>query len=135
MGILFLFNACSKTSQPVSTGNYLDIAKDKYGAEEDYSCAENTSKTLVLCKHQIINSDLTIKSWDYFVFDEENEKIIFENSVDRGNVKWFSGTEIEISKIPGTMTTDQTMEDYAWIIDVYSGKKIKKSDYRKKEDR
>jgi hypothetical protein len=130
---ILVLNACSKSNQPNSSVNYEDLARQKYGMAEDYTCIENASKKLVLCKHMISDPDISLKSWDYFVYEVENEKIIFENTVDKGNVKWYSETEIEISKTPGTMTSDETMQDYAWIINILDGKKIKKSEYLKKE--
>jgi len=130
---VLVLSACSKSNQPASSVDYQDLARQKYGMDEDYTCIENTSNKLVLCKHQKGSSDDPIKSWDYFVYEVENEKILFENIVDKGNVKWYSETEIEISKTPGTMTSDETMQDYAWIINVLDGKKIKKSEYLKKE--
>ena len=134
MGVLILFCTCSRTTQSTNTESYLDIAKTKYGVDDEFSCEENSSKTLVLCKHATDNSEPGLMSWEYFVYEQENKKVLLEDAVDRGNVKWFSESEIEISRTPGTMRADQTMADYAWILNVYSGDKVKKSEYTKKAD-
>lgn len=131
--MVLILNACSKSNQPSSSSDYLELARQKYGIDTDYSCLENANKKLVLCKYQTNETDLSIKSWSFFVYQIDKKEYIFQESIDKGGVKWYSETEIEISKTPGTMTRDETMLDYAWIIDVFTGKKTKKSEYLKQK--
>lgn len=131
--MVLILNACSKSNQPPSSSDYLDLARQKYGIDVDYFCLENANKKLVLCKYQTSNTDMSIKSWNFFVYEIEKKEYLFEESIDKGGVKWYSETAIEVTKTPGTMTRDETMLDYAWIIDVFTGKKTKKSEYLRKK--
>ena len=125
--------SCSKSSKITTTQNHIDIATERYG-ESSFNCNSNGANTLELCVHQTNSGGTTAPSWEYFVFNKETEKIVFENSVNQGKVKWFSNSELVVTKMPGTMAEDQTMDDYAWIIDVNTGRKIKKSEYRGQKD-
>lgn len=130
---LILITSCSKSIQVSRTVDYEAIAREKYG-QEAYSCEDNPAESFVLCKHQISDQSEPFKSWEYFVYDKLNKAIVLENSVEKGNVKWFSNTELEVTKTPGTMAQGQTMEDYTWILDIISGKRTQKSKYEQIED-
>lgn len=133
--LIILSGACSKSNIATdSEQSYMTVAEERYG-KENTECQENKDKTYVLCKHQINEPGSPFKAWEFFVYDMNNGKISFDDTLDKGNVKWFSDTELEISKVPGIMADGQTMNDYAWIVNVVSGLKIKKTEYLKKEDR
>ena len=131
--ILFLVFSisCSKSGyQSSDNTNYKSLAEKKFGLEQT-TYEESGDGHYVLCKHLLESSNDPYTSWEFFVFDKNSNKIIFEDKIDRGKVKWFSNNELEISHTPGTMATNQSKDDYMWIVNVETGEKIKKSKYGK----
>jgi hypothetical protein len=125
--------SCSKKVQKDSSEKYRAIAVERFGIDQ-FECIDNEDSTLVLCKQQINSTTSTIQSWDFFIYNKIKDSISYSDKIDKGSVKWFSNNEIQISKVPGTMAQGQTMDDYAWIIDLRNGMKTKKSDYKKSFD-
>ncbi len=123
--------SCSKSGyQSSDNSDYKALAEEKYGSETSFINSEDGH--YVLCKHKMESSNDPYTSWEFFVFDLSTKKIVLEDKIDRGNVKWFSKNQLETSHTPGTMATNQTKDDYAWIVNVESGEKIKKSKYKEK---
>ena len=130
--LILSLGSCSRNVQTSGTEKYQQTATDKFG-DGQFDCSENQDMTFALCKHQLNTPGSTIQSWEYFVFDKKNEKVTVSETIDKGSVKWVSNSEIQVSKIPGTMTVDQTMDDYTWIVNVVTGERTKKSEYKKQQ--
>ena len=124
--------SCSKSGyQSSDSSDYEVLAEEKYGSEQT-TFINSEDGHYVLCKHKMESSSDPYTSWAFFVFDLNSKKIVLEDMIDRGNVKWFSNHQLETSQTPGTMATNQTKDDYAWIVNVESGEKIKKSKYNQR---
>jgi len=127
---IVLLGSCTKNSQTTSSEKYKSVADKRFGNGE-YVCSENQDMTFTLCLHQLSDKGAVVTSWDFFIYDLEKESVTYSETVERGSVKWINTYEVQVSKVPGTMAEGQTMDDYAWIIDVKTGQKTKKSDYKK----
>jgi len=123
--------SCSKSGyQSSDKTNFKSLAEEKYGLEQ-IIYEDSQDGHYVLCKHLSESSSDPYTLWEFFVFDKNSNKIIIEDKIDRGKVKWFSNNELEISHTPGTMATNQSKDDYIWILNVETGEKTKKSKYNK----
>lgn len=131
--MIVLLVSCTKNSQTTNSDKYKAVADKRFGTGE-YVCSENEAETFALCLRQISDKGAVVTSWDFFIYDKENERVTYSETVDRGSVKWINNDIVQVSKVPGTMAEGQTMDDYAWIVNVKTGKKTRKSEYIKPVD-
>jgi len=101
------------------------LAAEKF--ENHYVIQNNSSNTFALCVNKIIGSDhLFRNAINYFIYDLSNEKLIHEELIASGNVKWLNDHQIQITIIPGIVKGDEKGEGKpaAYIYDVKLKKKI-----------
>jgi len=120
---LLILPACVSSSKPPAsvkaTENYKTLATEKYG--EGVDCTFNESKTHVLClkREKVkLSPAMPQNPLRFFVYDLHNEKIIYEDSIEDGSVRWISNSELQISIIPGIISGDENPEDFTYIYDV-----------------
>ena len=120
---LLLLPACASSSRPPASAraaeNYKNLALAKYG--EGVEFIFNESETHVLCLKQNkvkLSPALPQDPLRFFVYDLQNEKIVYEDSIEDGSVNWISNSELQISIIPGIVSGDENPEDFTYIYDV-----------------
>lgn len=121
--VLLVIPACVSSSKPPASGkateNYKTLASKKYG--EGVDCTFNESKTHVLCLKQEkvkLSPAIPQNPLRFFVYDLQNEKIVYEDSIEDGSVLWISNSELQIMIIPGIVSGDENPEDFTYIYDV-----------------
>ena len=62
---------------------------------------------------------------EYFVFEIEKNKIIFQETVSGGNVKWDSSSKIIINIVPGNIVEDEELNNLTYYYDVTKNEKIR----------
>jgi len=123
-----LFFSCSslKNNTPMEQNNekYRKIAEEKY--KNNISYTFNQNKTYVLCKkHVKPSSKMPQSSVLFFVYDMVNDQIIYEKSIDNGDVKWATDDQLQISIIPGNITGDEDLNKFKYLYDLKEQKIIK----------
>ena len=122
------FIACSTSkmdSQRSSNSQtYKSIAAGKYGKGIEYLF--NEPKTYVVCLKRVKpTAQAPQNQTSFFIYDLEKEEIIFEESSIDAEVKWKSDTQVEVKITPGIISGDETEDDFIYLYDVRSRKKIK----------
>lgn len=112
---------------------FLSLAKEKF--DDKFSFQLNSEKSYILCftKPHLTDNQL---STQYFLYDLNNEKIIFEEDIGQGSVKWISEHHIQVIPIPGIVKGDEKTEGSAsgYIYDIKQKKKLFNSDLEFDED-
>ena len=108
-----------------SVDNYKELAVDKY--TDNITYRRNLTHIYVLCYKQ---SRPTIQDpfppLQFFVYDLKNEKVLFEDSLAKGSIKWLNDYQIQVSTIPGIVTGDEEADKklMGYIYDVKLQRKL-----------
>lgn len=113
-------SSSKKTSAAsAAAGQYKIAATEKYGEGVEYYF--NESKTHVLCLKQAkvkLSPAMPQNPLRFFVYDLNAEKIIYEDSLEDGSVRWINDSQLQISLIPGIVSGDEDPEDFTYLYDV-----------------
>ncbi len=117
--------SCSTSKKANTEGqdknmNYKELAKEKLGEKVSYIANEDS--TFILCLTG--KSDAGVKYIQFFVFDLQNNEIVYEPQRRIRKVAWVSANEIRADILTGMPVNDGT-DDY--IIYNVNEKKITKS--------
>jgi len=121
-----LFSQCknAKTAND-SSSTYQKVALDFLG--EGYTSEANATRSMMLCsivtqlpKH----AGVGVK---FLVYDQDNQTVVYKDSIDKGTVSWFSDTELALFYTPGMMRVQQTRDDYTFIYNLNTQERVKKS--------
>ena len=107
------------------------VEVEKYN--DNFSLQYNSDNTFVLClKRNKKTEPSPFPSINYFVYDIKGEILLFEEAIDRGDVKWINDFQIKISTIPGIVKGDEKNEGKGaeYIYDLKLKKKIFNSSAR-----
>ncbi|MEO8399217.1 MAG: hypothetical protein ABI550_05295 [Ignavibacteriaceae bacterium] len=124
---IFLCGCCSSKEGSDNFGSekYQLVAREKF--QKNYEVLFNEDERYVLCiKRKKSSSLLPSPPLSFFIYDRVNEKIIYQDELPGGNVKWLNNYQVEIKTIPGTITGDEQPSDFVDIYDVNQKKKIEK---------
>ncbi len=107
--------------------SYRILAKQRYESNIHYDF--NPAKTVVLCIKQAKSSAKHVyPPLAFFVYDLKNSKILFEDALRNGEVKWVNNNQIAVHTIPGIVQVDEKGgAGSGYIYDIKSAKKIKKT--------
>jgi hypothetical protein len=128
IGILSFLTACNSANTDIQKSgdpkNYETIAAEKYGDNIEYIF--NSPKTHVIClKRNKPSPQIPQNQISFFIYDLKNGEIIFEESSIDAEVRWKSEDQVEVRITPGIVSGEETAEDFIYVYDVISRKKIK----------
>lgn len=113
----------TKTENIETVDEYVKLAKERFN--DNYSIQMNSDKSYVLCFTKSLDGkeQAPLK---YFLYDLNNEKIIFEDAVGPGSVQWINDYQIQVSVIPGIIKGEENFEGNisGYIYDTKKKKKI-----------
>ncbi len=99
------------------------IATKKYSSNIYY--LENKNKTYTICFSQKEKTDLKpYPPLKFFVFDNNKNKVIYEDNLANGTVKWIGKYKFEVVLIPGIVSIDKEKDVNKYVYDVKIKKKI-----------
>jgi hypothetical protein len=102
---------------------YLEIALEKFGEKVEYKLSPN--KSYVLCKKMlpvpVLNPNQLI---EFFVYDIQQDKIIYEDKIANVKISWHNNTQLVITRQKGYITTPTDTGKWTYIFDIQSKKKI-----------
>lgn len=123
---VLLINCKSTKDATESKVSVKTMAIEKLGSNVDFKA--NEDNTMMLCFAVKESPTLAGPSVTFFVWDEGTSTIIYEGKIDRGNVSWYSNTQLAMFFTPGIMRADQTRDHFTQIYDVITKEKVMKSD-------
>lgn len=105
-----------------SKQHFTELAKTKYG--KTYRSLESPDKKSILCFSS--NEDIYKKGSviDYFVFNKNENSIVYENQVLNGQISWYSNYELKITTIPGMIKKNDTSKN-EYILNIITNSKTK----------
>ena len=123
--LIFITIGCNppgnKTEHPAEITK---IALEKY--QDHFNFLQNKDTLYVICFRQDSETALNpTPPLRFFVFDVKNKKIIFEDNLPNGSVKWIDKYKIGVKTIPGIIRKDEILPEYTYVYDVLLKKKLK----------
>lgn len=130
LGMCFLVscNVTKKTQAISESTAYVAVAKEKLGDKVKFDF--NEDRSYVLCQSQP-SAKPNNTTFSFMVYSMKEEKIVMEQNISSGFVKWLSALEIEVFTTPGVMRNDQSRDDFTQVYDVVTGKSTPKTDWGK----
>jgi len=134
---ILLIAACcssSETSQKLMNNipAYKEIAEGKYNNQ--YNTVFNTDSTyLFVCASQKNVDKVLPPPLRFFVYDNKNEKVIFEDNLTNGKIKWINNRQIQVSTMPEIVSgkEENNKKMFGYIYDVINKRKLPQLDKNK----
>jgi len=118
---------CVKSVKPVGSQQndsirVNEIAKERFGAL--FTVEENDTKEFFLAVSR--SNELSTTAIKFFIYGKDEQKIIFEDELSLGSVRWESSFKVLVQKFSGTVKIyDADMNKSGYQFDVKSKQKIK----------
>lgn len=134
---ILLIAACCSSSETskkliINTPAYEKIAEGKYN--NHYRTSFNSDSTyLFVCASPNKSNNMPPAPLKFFVYDYKNEKVIFEDNLTNGKVKWINNQQIQVSTSPEIISgkEEENKKMYGYIYDVTKQKKLPRLDLDK----
>ncbi len=109
LGSLILQVSCSssniKNEQAEKEFTFEKLAEDKY--KTGYKFLFNDDSLYILCVKQFNPTPLLPQhKIDFFIFGRNKNKILYEDSIPNGEVKWINNFQVKIVRLPGNIRGD-----------------------------
>jgi len=115
----------SNTAKYLESKKYQKLAEEKYKNNIKYSF--NQIKSYILCQKKYKPSpSMPQGSVSFFVYDLAKDKIIYEKSIDNGDVRWANDYQLQIKIVPGNISDEEDLKKFNYLYDVKEQKKIVK---------
>ena len=102
---------------------YQQIAEEKLGEKVEYKL--NPDKTYVLCRTVIPEPKLNPNQLiEFFVYDIQQQKIIFEDKIANAKIAWYNNTQLLIIIQKGYITNPTDTGKWSYVFDLKSKKQI-----------
>lgn len=102
--------------------NFHKIAREKYG--DNYKIENNETKEYYLVTNFVKSAtDLSIK---FFVYEIKSEKILLEDFIKSGSVKWVDKYLLDVQIHPGIVKKNDSTDDIGYFYNAEINQKIKK---------
>jgi hypothetical protein len=134
---IFLIAACCSsniTTAKLSSDHtaYKKIADEKYS--KNYNATFNSDSTYLFVYTSPKNLDKVLPSpLKFFVYDNNNEKVIFEDNLANGKIRWLNIHQIQVSINPEIISgkEEENNKMYGYIYDVLTQRKLSELDKNK----
>ncbi len=122
---IFLSHCCSSTNTGSNQTDLENRAKEKF--KSGYNIILNDEKDFAVCLKRFKTTPaMPSPPVSFFIYDLNNEKIIYESELANGNIKWKNNYQVEIETIPGTVTGYESPNEFRDIYDVREKKFLEK---------
>ena len=129
VSLFILINACSSKEASgellQNKPTYKKIAEEKFN--KDYMVIFNNDSTYLIVYFFPKNVTKRLNPpLIFFVYDTNNKKVIFQDNLTNGEVKWKNNRQIEVSTIPEIVTGDdeKNKELFGYVYDVNTQRKL-----------
>lgn len=134
--ITFFMGACCGSKNTTSNLNesqkkndsFKKIAVEKF--DNNYQFKFNSDSTYLICYSQNKKSQDVFPPLKYFIYDLNNNDIVFEESLPNGKIKWINDFQVQVYIVPGIVHGDENKNSSSvYIYDVKHKRKIKSNQY------
>ena len=136
LSIFLIASCCSSnvTSKNLSSNRltYKKIAEEKYS--KNYNTIFNSDSTYLFVYSSPKNADKILPPpLKFFVYDNNKAKIIFEDNLVNGKIKWINNHQIQVSTDPEIISgkEEKNIKMYGYIYDVLTKRKLSELDINK----
>ena len=119
LGLVFFLACANGKTQP---SNYKSVSEKKLRGQIEHVFSPDSSYVLSYVE-QKGTSQMPQNNIRYIVIDMSNDEVVLENSIDNGNVSFYSDTQLKVFMIPGIMREDQDRDDFTYIYNLKTGEK------------
>ena len=107
----------------ISVNKLKEFADEKFG--DQYSIHYNRDSSYAIVKKQTkARKNEVFLSTSFFIYEMNEQNIIYQQVIHRGDVKWYDENLVEINSIPGIIKGDESTNTKTYY-DVLSKKKLK----------
>ncbi len=127
--ITFFFISCSNYNNGYKTNTekakYITTAEEKYTDNINYIFSPD-SAFVVSYKTEAQTTDSRAAQLRFFIYDLNNEKIIFEDKSRTDKIEWINNTQVQVLKRPGIISVDpkKNSKMFGYIYDISLNKKL-----------
>ena len=118
INLLFLIN-CSVSHKTFTEQEVIlkKLSIEKYGTT--FQLMYNTEKSYsAVVKQEKVTSQNPNPGLQFFIFDMEEEKIVFEDNIAMGKINWENNDKIEVIVTPGMISTEDNNKIHGYIYNV-----------------
>ena len=116
-----IYGCCAPSTDLSKYENAEILAKDRFSA--DYEVVKNESESFILCYKKDEKKHQPHSTLNYFVYDVNKNKIVFEEKLIDSDIKWLDDHNIEIRIIPEVVSGDDDVT--VFILNVLTKEKQK----------
>ncbi|MCH7827272.1 MAG: hypothetical protein IIC75_04755 [Bacteroidetes bacterium] len=133
--IIFIFlitifiPSCSNYNNGYKADNqkasYLKKAEEKYSDNISYMFSSDSA--FVICyKTEMQTTENSIPQSKFFIYDLNNDKIVFEDKGRSDKIEWIDNTKLRVLKRPGIISVDpkKNLKLLGYIYDLKNNKKL-----------
>ncbi len=137
VSFFLLINGCcgsEETSGEVyqNQPSYKNIAEEKFN--KDYRVTFNNDSTYIIVQQFPQNVTKGIQEpLKFFIYDNKNQKIIFQDNLTNGQIEWMNRNQIKVSTLPEIVSgkDEDNKRMFGYIYDVISKTKLSGQDKNK----
>ncbi|MCB9058934.1 MAG: hypothetical protein H6627_10235 [Calditrichae bacterium] len=120
--LCFLLSYCQPATEKMNNLTEIEqIAFEKY--TDKYILNKNTNGSHTLCiKHEPDTKTQPFTPLSFFIFDNTENKVVFEDNLPNGDVEWLNDFQIKVTTFPGIVQPGKE-NPRSYIFDINSGKK------------
>ncbi|MCH8170994.1 MAG: hypothetical protein IIB07_07685 [Bacteroidetes bacterium] len=127
--ITIFIPSCSNYNNGYKTDNqkasFLKTAEDKYSDNISYLFSSDSA--FVICyKTEIQTTNNSTPQSKFFIYDLNNDKIVFEDKGRSDKIEWIDNTKLRVLKRPGIISVDpkKNLKLLGYIYDLKNNKKL-----------
>ena len=127
--ITIFISSCSNYNNGYKTDNqkasYKKTAEEKYSDNINYMFSPDSA--FVVCyKTEEKTTDNPTPQLKFFIYDLNNDKIVFEDNSRSDKIEWINNTQLRVLKRPGIITVDPKKNSklLGYIYDLKNNKKL-----------
>ena len=127
--ITIFIPSCSNYNDGYKADNqkasFLKTAEDKYSDNISYLFSSDSA--FVICyKTEMQTTENSIPQSKFFIYDLNNDKIVFEDNSRSDKIEWIDNTKLRVLKRPGIISVDPKVNSklLGYIYDLKQNKKL-----------
>lgn len=104
--------------------DFIKMAERKF--DKDYKLVFNSDSTYLIARSSVFKEpDKITNTLKFFIYDNQNNKIIFEDNLVNATIKWLNDHQVQINQTPGIVKGKEDEDRmYGYVYDVVEQKKI-----------
>jgi hypothetical protein len=130
--LFFMIGACCSSNEAAGEFGsmqpaYKKIAAEKYNKNYERVFNSDSTYLIVYFSSKSVTKEIPFPL-RFFVYDNKKDKVIFEDNLTNGNVKWLNDHQVQVSTIPEIISgkEEENRKIFGYIYDVITKRKLTK---------